>query len=69
MKRLRSLTVAVAEVPLYDIKIRRIGWAGNIVRVEDERISRKVGNFVVQGQWGNHEQDGRTPSGWTHRRP
>ena len=27
-----------------DIKIRRLGWAGHIVRMEDERISKKVLN-------------------------
>jgi hypothetical protein len=56
-------------MPLCDIKIRRIGWAGNIVRIEDERISPKVGKYVVQDQWGNHEQDWRTSSGGTHHRP
>jgi len=30
------------EVSLYDIKIRRLGWAGNILRMEDERIPEKV---------------------------
>jgi hypothetical protein len=54
-----------AEVPLCDIKIRRIGWVGNIVIMEDKRIPPKVGNYVVQDQWGNHEQDGRTSSGGT----
>jgi len=30
-----------------DIKIRRLGWAGQIVRMEEERIPKKVlnGNF------------------------
>jgi len=29
------------------IKIRRLGWAGHIVRMEEERIAKKVlkGNF------------------------
>jgi len=25
-----------------DIKIRRLGWAGRIIRVEEKRISKKV---------------------------
>jgi len=27
-----------------DIKIRRLGWAGHIVRLEDERIPQKILN-------------------------
>jgi hypothetical protein len=32
-----------------NIKIRRLGWAGHIVRMEEERISKKVlnGNFYT----------------------
>jgi hypothetical protein len=32
-----------------DIKFRRLGWAGNIVRVEEQRIPKKVlnGNFNI----------------------
>jgi hypothetical protein len=32
-----------------DIKIRRLGWAGHIVRMEEERIAKKVlnGNFYT----------------------
>jgi len=32
-----------------DIKIRRSGWAGHIIRMEEERISKKVlnGNFYT----------------------
>jgi len=32
-----------------DIKIRRLGWAGHIIRMEEERISKKVlnGNFYT----------------------
>jgi hypothetical protein len=63
------IALITAEVPLCDIKIRRIGWAGNIVIMEDERIPPKVGNYVVQDQWENHEQDGRTSSGGTQHRP
>jgi hypothetical protein len=29
---------------IYDIKSRRLGWAGNIIRTEDERIPKKVLN-------------------------
>jgi len=33
-----------------DIKIRRQGWAGHIVRMEDERIPKTflMGNFIIQ---------------------
>ena len=59
-----------------EIKIRRLGWAGHVVRMEDERIptppNRKkkflVGNFVTKDQWENQEQDGRTSSGGTHHK-
>jgi len=32
-----------------DIKIRRLGWAGHIIRMEEERIPKKVlnGNFYA----------------------
>ena len=32
-----------------DIKIRRLGWAGHIIRMEEERIPKKVlnGNFYT----------------------
>ena len=35
-----------------DIKIRRLGWAGHIVRMEEERIPKKVlnGNFYTTNQ-------------------
>jgi hypothetical protein len=36
------IALVTDEVPLYDIKIRRLGWLGNIVRTEDERIPKKV---------------------------
>ena len=34
---------------MVDIKIRRLGWAGHIVRMEEERIAKKVlnGNFYT----------------------
>jgi hypothetical protein len=41
-----------------DIKIRRIGWAGHVARMEDERVL--MGNFIIRDQWWNQEQDGRT---------
>jgi hypothetical protein len=32
-----------------DIKIRRLGWAGHIIRTEEERIPKRVlnGNFLT----------------------
>jgi hypothetical protein len=54
-----------------DIKIRRLGWAGHIRRVECERIPLKsflIGNFLIRDQWENQEQDGRTLSGGTCHR-
>jgi hypothetical protein len=34
-----------------DIKIRRLGWAGHIIRMEEERIPKRVlnGNFHTTG--------------------
>ena len=32
---------------VYDIKIRRLGWVGHIIRKEDERIPKKVLNGKV----------------------
>ena len=34
---------------MVDVKIRRLGWAGHIVRMEEERIPKKVlnGNFYT----------------------
>ena len=54
-----------------DIKIKGLGWAGHIVRLQDERIPKKrflMGNFIIRHQWENQEQDGRTSSGGTHHR-
>ena len=36
--------------------------------MEDERIPKRflMGNFVIEDQWENQEQDGRTSSGGTH---
>ena len=46
-----------------DFKTRRLGWWL-------ERSPKKylMGNFIIQDQWKNQEQDGRTSSGWTHHR-
>jgi hypothetical protein len=65
------IALVTDEVPLYDIKIRRLGWAGNIVRMKNERIPKTrflVGNFLSQDQWENQERDGRTSSGGTQHR-
>ena len=53
-----------------DIKIRRLGWAGCTVRMVDERIAKTplMGNFIIQDQWENHEQDDRKSSGRSHHR-
>jgi len=36
-----TIALVTDGVPLYDIKIRRLGWLGNTVRMEDERIPKK----------------------------
>jgi len=36
-----------------DIKIRRLGWAGHMIRMEEERIPKNVLN-------GNHKTSGKT---------
>ena len=43
-----------------DIKIRRLGWAGHIIRMEEERISKKglKGNFYAT------KPVGRTRTRW-----
>jgi hypothetical protein len=47
--------------PLQDFKIRRLEWAGHIIRMEEERIPKKVlnGNFHTTNQWEDQEQDGQ----------
>ena len=53
-----------------DIKIRRLGWVGCTVRMEDKRIPKRflMGNFKRQDQWENHEEDGRMSPGGSHHR-
>ena len=40
-----------------DVQIRRLGWAGHIVRMEDERIPEwfLVGNSTIKVQWEDQE--------------
>ena len=44
-----------------DIKIRTLGWAGHIIRTDEESIPKKVlnGNFYTTNQWKDQEPDGR----------
>jgi hypothetical protein len=55
---------------MVSIKIRRLGWADHVMGVEDERIQKSffMGNFIIQDQWENQEQDGRYSSGGTHHK-
>ena len=46
-----------------NIKIRRLGWAGCIVRMEDERIPKKVPN----GKFHNTRLVGKPQTRWTWR--
>ena len=44
-----------------NIKIIRLGWAGHIIRMEEERIPKKKvlnGNFYTTNQWEDQEPDG-----------
>jgi hypothetical protein len=45
-----------------DVKFRRLGWAGHIVRMEEERILKKAlnGNFLTA------RPVGRPRTRWTH---
>jgi hypothetical protein len=43
-----------------DIKIRRLGWAGHIIGMEDERIPKKV----LNGTFHNTRPVGRPRTGW-----
>jgi len=53
-----------------DIKIRSIGRAGHIIRMEGRRPRKRflMGNFIIQDQLENQEQDGRTSSGGKRHR-
>ena len=46
-----------------DIKIRRLGWADHIVRMEEERIPKK---FLNGNCWEDQELDGRMLSREMH---
>jgi len=43
-----------------NIKIRRLEWAGHIIRMEEEKIPKKVlnRNFHTTNQWEDQELDG-----------
>jgi len=43
-----------------DIKIRRLGWAGHIIRMEEERIPKKV----LNGNFHTKRPVGRSRSRW-----
>jgi hypothetical protein len=43
-----------------DIKIRRLGWAGHIIRMEEERITEQIPN----GQFYNRRTVGKTRTRW-----
>jgi hypothetical protein len=43
-----------------DIKIRRLGWAGHIIRMEDERIPK----MVLNGRFHNTRPVGRPRARW-----
>ena len=43
-----------------DIKIRRLGWAGRIIRVEEKRISKKVPG----GEFYNTHSVGKRRTRW-----
>ena len=43
-----------------DIKIRRLGWAGHIIRMEEERIPKKV----LNGAFHNTRPAGRPRTRW-----
>jgi hypothetical protein len=53
-----------------DIKIRSVGWAGHIVRMEDGRIPKMGlnGRFHSTNQWEDQESDGRMLFGGIHCR-
>jgi hypothetical protein len=43
-----------------DNKIRRLGWAGNIIRMEEERIPKRV----LNGNFHTTRPVGRPRTGW-----
>jgi hypothetical protein len=43
-----------------DIKIRRLGWAGHIIRVKEKRISKKV----LSGEFYNTNSVGKPRTRW-----
>jgi hypothetical protein len=43
-----------------DIRIRRLGWAGHIIRMEDERIPKRV----LNGRFHNTRPVGRSRARW-----
>jgi hypothetical protein len=49
-----------------DIKIRRLGWAGHIIRMEEERIPKKVlnGTFHNTSGFGGLRQCFSTARPW-----
>ena len=51
-----------------DYKIKRTEWLRLIIRMKDEKKSQErllMRSFIIQDQWENQEQDGRTSSGGT----
>jgi len=51
-----------------DIKIIRLGWAGHIIRMEEERITNsfQTETCTPQDQWENQESDGQMWSRGMH---
>jgi hypothetical protein len=43
-----------------DIKIRRLGWTGHIIRMEEERIPKRV----LNGNFHTTRPDGRPRTRW-----
>jgi hypothetical protein len=43
-----------------DVKIRRLGWAGHIIRMEDEKIPK----MVLNGRFHNTRPVGRPRTRW-----
>ena len=49
-----------------DIKIGRLGWAGHVIRMEEERIPKRVVTSTPQDQWEDQGTDGRMWSRGMH---